>query len=77
VDLDTGSSDLIVPWKDCKVGCENHTLYDPDASSTSANLNQDFSILFESNDTVFGLQYTDVVSISGYKVCRALLFLFF
>jgi len=65
VDFDTGSSDLFLPGPSCDSSCSNHTIYDPSASSTSADIGQTFQLAYGDGSTVSGEQYTDVVSIAG------------
>ncbi|KAF8265090.1 acid protease [Lactarius quietus] len=67
VDFDTGSSDLFLPGSDCGSTCDGHTLYNPSASSTSGDFGQTFELQYGDGSTVRGKQYTDTVTLSGYK----------
>ena len=68
VDFDTGSSDLFVPSVHCDDSCSGHKLYDPEASDSSQDLGETFSLAYGDGSTVSGEQYTDVVSIDGLTV---------
>ncbi|KAF9219675.1 acid protease [Gyrodon lividus] len=63
--FDTGSSDVILPGPECDNTCDGHGIYDPEASSTSADLGKPFSINFTGGASSFGNQYTDNVTIVG------------
>ncbi|EGN96394.1 hypothetical protein SERLA73DRAFT_76353 [Serpula lacrymans var. lacrymans S7.3] len=66
VDFDTGSSDLFLPGPECGSTCGGHTLYSPNASSTSKDLGRTFSLSYGDGSTVSGEQYSDSVQIAGY-----------
>ena len=71
VQFDTGSGDLVIPGANCDSTCDGHTLYNSSASSTSSDFNQTFEIQSGSGNhssTVTGEQYTDIVTLAGYKV---------
>ncbi|KAF9219390.1 acid protease [Gyrodon lividus] len=63
--FDTGSSDVILPGPECDNTCYGHTIYDPEASLTSAALRKFFSINFVGGASSFGNQYSDNVTIVG------------
>ncbi|KAF9226999.1 acid protease [Gyrodon lividus] len=63
--FDTGSSDLVLPGVDCDDSCSGHTLYDPEASLTSADLGKPFGAHFLGGHSVVGHQYVDNVTIAG------------
>ncbi|KZV69225.1 acid protease [Peniophora sp. CONT] len=65
VDFDTGSSDLFLPGSACGTTCRGHTLYNPAASSASANTRQRFSLAFGDGSTVQGTLFTDTVTVAG------------
>ncbi|KAH9059069.1 acid protease [Lactarius vividus] len=67
VDFDTGSSDLFLPASDCDSTCSGHTLYDPKSSSTSSDVGQSFELQYVDGSTVSGEQYTDTVTLAGFK----------
>ncbi|KAI9566870.1 Asp-domain-containing protein [Boletus coccyginus] len=67
MDFDTGSSDLVVPDKDCLVYCEGHNKYDPSQSSTSKDINRPFFLAYGSGE-VAGSQYEDSVDVGQYKI---------
>ena len=77
VQFDTGSSDLFVPSSKCGASCEGHKSYNPSASSTSKDLGKTFKLSYLSNASVFGEQYSDVVTIAGLTVCGVLFFFSF
>lgn len=68
VDLDTGSSDLFLPSPSCDSSCSGHKQYNPGASSTAHRLSESFALAYGDGSTVFGEQFTDVVSIAGLTV---------
>ena len=68
MDFDTGSSDLFLPGSDCGSTCDGHTLYNPSASSTSVDIGQTFELEYGDGSTVSGEQYTDTVTLAGFKV---------
>jgi cathepsin D len=68
VDFDTGSSDLFVPSSSCGSTCSGHTTYNPNASNTSQDLGQNFSLSYGDGSTVSVEIYTDVVNIAGLTV---------
>ncbi|OCH93546.1 Asp-domain-containing protein [Obba rivulosa] len=68
VDLDTGSSDLILPGIDCDENCQGHNLYDPSKSSTSEDSDKTFGVAFGDGSTVDGVQMIDTVAIAGLTV---------
>ena len=68
VQIDTGSSDLFLPWSKCGASCSGHKLYNPKASSTAKDLSKTFSLGFGDGSTAKGEQFTDVVSIAGLTV---------
>jgi Eukaryotic aspartyl protease len=43
-------------------------MYDPSKSHTAKDVGQPFSILYGDNSTVSGEQYTDTVTLAGFKV---------
>ncbi len=65
--FDTGSSDLFLPASNCDSTYSGHTLYDPSASSTSSDVGQTFQFQYGDGSTVSGEQYTDTVTLAGYK----------
>ncbi|KAI0048762.1 acid protease [Auriscalpium vulgare] len=65
VDFDTGSSDIFLPGVDCTENCDNHTMYDPSASSTSQDRDATFKLTYGDGSSVEGEQYTDVVTCAG------------
>ncbi|KAH8986124.1 acid protease [Lactarius akahatsu] len=67
VDFDTGSSDLFLPASNCDSSCSGHTLYDPESSSTSSDVGQSFKLQYTDGSAVSGEQYTDTVTIAGFK----------
>ncbi|KAH8997788.1 acid protease [Lactarius hatsudake] len=67
VQFDTGSSDLFLPGSDCDSTCSGHTLYNPESSSTSSDVGQPFSLQYGDGSTVSGEQYTDTVTLAGFK----------
>ncbi|KAI9453012.1 acid protease [Lactarius psammicola] len=69
VDFDTGSGDMFLPASNCDSTCSGHTLYEPSKSSTSKDLGRAFKLQFGdgSTVTVSGKQYTDTVTLAGYK----------
>ncbi|KAI9444478.1 acid protease [Lactarius indigo] len=67
VDFDTGSSDLFLPGSDCDSTCSGHTLYDPSSSSASSDVGQTFELQYGDGSTVSGEQYTDTVTLAGFK----------
>jgi len=67
VGFDTGSSDLFLPGSDCDATCDGHTLYNPSASSTSRDFDQTFQLQYGDGSTISGEQYTDTVTLIGYK----------
>ncbi|KAH9019322.1 acid protease [Lactarius deliciosus] len=66
----TGSSDLFLPGSDCDWTCSGHTLYNPESSSTSNDVGQSFSLRYGDGSTVNGEQYTDTVTLAGFKATR-------
>ncbi|KAF9221208.1 Asp-domain-containing protein [Gyrodon lividus] len=60
--FDTGSSDLLLPGDDCDDSCDGHEIYE---SSTSVNLDESFVVRFANDQSAFGYQYTDNVTIVG------------
>ncbi|KAH8997792.1 acid protease [Lactarius hatsudake] len=67
VDFDTGSSDLFLPGSGCDSTCSGHTLYNSSSSSTSSDTRQTFSLQYGDGSTVSGEQYTDTVTLAGFK----------
>lgn len=65
VDYDTGSSDLFLPGPKCTENCESHTIYKPHSSFTSKDLHKTYNLTYGDGSTVFGEQYTDIVTIAG------------
>ncbi|KAH7890072.1 aspartic peptidase domain-containing protein [Phlebopus sp. FC_14] len=65
VDFDTGSADLFLPGSNCGT-CSGHTLYNPNASSSSTDLNKTFILEYGDGSTVQGEQYTDTVILGGF-----------
>ena len=62
---------MFLPGSGCDSTCDGHTLYNPSASSTSSDVSQTFKIDYGSSNTsasVSGEQYTDIVTLAGYKV---------
>ncbi|KAI9444480.1 acid protease [Lactarius indigo] len=70
VDFDTGSSDMFLPASKCDSSCSGHTLYNPKSSSTSSDVRQTFELQYADGSTVSGEQYTDTVTLAGYKATR-------
>ncbi|KAH9059064.1 acid protease [Lactarius vividus] len=70
VDFDTGSSDLFLPGSDCDSTCSGHTLYNPSSSSASSDAGQTFELQYGDGSTVSGEQYTDTVTLAGFKATR-------
>ncbi|KAH9161573.1 acid protease [Lactarius sanguifluus] len=70
VDFDTGSSDLFLPGSDCDSTCSGHTLYDPSSSSASSDAGKTFELRYGDGSTVSGEQYTDTVTLAGFKATR-------
>ncbi|KAI9437839.1 acid protease [Lactarius psammicola] len=70
VDFDTGSSDLFLPASNCGSTCSGHTLYDPAKSSTSSDAGQSFQLRYGDGSTVSGEQFTDTVTLAGFKATR-------
>ncbi|KAH9041264.1 acid protease [Lactarius pseudohatsudake] len=70
VDFDTGSSDLFLPGSDCDSTCSGHKLYDPSSSFTSSDTKQKFALEYGDGSTVSGEQYTDTVTLAGFKATR-------
>jgi cathepsin D len=62
--FDTGSSDFFVPGDRCE-SCGNHIRYNPDVSSTSVYLDQDFQLEYQDGSTVWGLLYNETITIAG------------
>jgi len=58
---------LFLPGSDCGSTCDGHTLYNPSASSTSGDFGQTFELQYGDGSTVSGEQYTDTVTLTGYK----------
>lgn len=52
----------------CGTTCRGHTLYNPAASSASANTRQRFSLAFGDGSTVQGTLFTDTVTVAGITV---------
>lgn len=75
VQFDTGSSDLFVPSNKCGASCKGHKHYNPASSTTSQDLGKDFTLSYLSNASVYGEQYSDVVTIAGLAV-RGVFFFF-
>ncbi|KAH7909360.1 aspartic peptidase domain-containing protein [Hygrophoropsis aurantiaca] len=66
VDFDTGSSDLFLPGPDCPT-CSGLTLYHPNSSSTSEQINGlNVSLHYGDGSLVIGDVYNDTVSVGGY-----------
>jgi len=57
VDIDTGTSDFIVPSSSCSTGCEGHKAYDPAKSSTSHELNTSFNLTYGNGAPLSGEVY--------------------
>ncbi|KAH8986114.1 acid protease [Lactarius akahatsu] len=70
VDFDTGSSDLFLPGFDCDSTCSGHTLYHPSKSSTSSDVGKTFKLRYTDGSAVSGEQYTDTVTVAGYKASQ-------
>ncbi|KAI9437838.1 acid protease [Lactarius psammicola] len=70
VDFDTGSSDLFLPASNCGSTCSGHTLYNPAKSSTSSDARQSFQLQYGDGSTVSGEQFTDTVTLAGFKATR-------
>ncbi|KAH8997791.1 acid protease [Lactarius hatsudake] len=70
VDFDTGSSDLFLPGSDCDSTCSGHTLYDPSSSSASSDVGKTFKLQYGDGSTVSGEQYTDTVTLAGFKASK-------
>ncbi|KAH9019324.1 acid protease [Lactarius deliciosus] len=70
VDFDTGSSDLFLPGSDCDSTCSGHTLYNPSSSSASSDVGKTFKLQYGDGSTVSGEQYTDTVTLAGFKATR-------
>jgi cathepsin D len=66
VDIDTGSSDLILPAENCDSTCSGHTLYDPSASSTSTDLEIPFSVYYIDGSFAPGILYNDTVTLAPH-----------
>ncbi|KAG1747412.1 Asp-domain-containing protein [Suillus lakei] len=73
VDIDTGSSDFLLPSVECDSSCNGHTRYDPSSSSTSLDLNKTFTITYGDGSNVQGGQYKDDVFLGGYKAKNQIL----
>jgi hypothetical protein len=69
VDFDTGSSAFWVPDVTC-LTCDDHTLYDPDTSSTSVFLQRYFNVEYGDGDRVAGQVYTETVTISSLTITK-------
>lgn len=66
--FDTASSDTFFPAKGCLTNCDGHKLYDPKASSTAQAVGETFDVQFGDSSSVEGDQYTDTITLAGYKV---------
>jgi cathepsin D len=65
VHFDTGLSEFFLPGSTCANGCNSHTLYDPDASSTSKALETPFHLEYVNENELSGTLYTDDVTVAG------------
>ncbi|KAI9453013.1 acid protease [Lactarius psammicola] len=65
--IDTGSGDFFLPASNCDLTCSGHKLYSPPSSSTSNDVGQTFHLRYVDGTTVSGEQYTDTVTLAGYK----------
>ncbi|XP_018367047.1 PREDICTED: lysosomal aspartic protease-like [Trachymyrmex cornetzi] len=65
--IDTGSSDLWVPSKKCRLSCSSHNRYDNKKSSTYTPNNIPFNISYIGG-SVYGYLSTDVVNFAGFDV---------
>lgn len=75
VDFDTGSSDLFLPGPSCGTTCSGHAIYNPGASSTARDRNEEYELRYGDGSSVQGEQFSDTVSISGLTVSKPLHFL--
>ncbi|KAF8266899.1 acid protease [Lactarius quietus] len=66
VNIDTGSSDLVLPSSICDETCNGHALYKSTGSSTANALGQYFFLGYGDGSEVIGTLYTDDVMIAGY-----------
>ncbi|KYN34843.1 Lysosomal aspartic protease [Trachymyrmex septentrionalis] len=67
VQIDTGSSNLWVPSKKCRLTCSSHNRYDNKKSSTYTPNNIPFNIPY-TRGSVYGYLSTDVVNFAGFDV---------
>ncbi|TCD64939.1 hypothetical protein EIP91_003397 [Steccherinum ochraceum] len=61
VDFDTGSSDIFLPGSSCTTNCQGHKMYNPSASTTSADRQKSFRLAYGDGSSVQGEQYSDTV----------------
>lgn len=66
-DIDTGSSDLVVPIQSCANGCTG-PLFTTTKSSTYKQSSTSFSIQYEDGSGASGYVATDTVTMAGYTV---------
>ncbi|KAH7904283.1 aspartic peptidase domain-containing protein [Hygrophoropsis aurantiaca] len=70
VRFDTGSSDLFLPAVDC-YNCGDHKKYDPTSSSTSQDLEEQFSIGYPTYEYyATGDLFNDTVTIAGFTATK-------
>ncbi|KAF9226171.1 Asp-domain-containing protein [Gyrodon lividus] len=58
-------ADLVLPGSGCDASCNGHTLYDPASSSSFVYLGEPFLINYGNDETAFGQQHADNVTIVG------------
>jgi cathepsin D len=72
VDVDTGSSEMVISSSGCDRSCSHHKLYDASKSSTAHDFKSQFSLSYSDGSTISGTLYTDDVTIAGYTAKKQL-----